>query len=776
MILATDNQHRIAIAGSITFFAAAIYGHSLYPFAQTELALGLFFYSLSVYWRPVLTMALLPLLLTLINLAPWSGSLFLEEFDLFILANVGVLMARGLYIWRIPLDKAHGIFVALIVFSGLASLAKAFDQLPVIDANSVINYANPSNAIRIFKGIIWPLLLFPGIAAIWINYRRQSSIYLAWGFALSALVVGLIAMWERGVLATLSESASPFVVFSTLFNFTTRYRITGMFSEMNVGGEYIDGFITMTWPFGILLALHARQPMAKMIGVAAHLSILYAAAATFSRVTYIGVGIGSMVMAIYLIRLWKQRATALGASPELTTITLNVLAMLALAAFYLRGGVIGLYAGLASWCMAIIMGRYDWVRGKIGPFTPTLILFLFAAGTLAYSMIASNWVSNSISYVCILSLVLAASIVFSGMRLGERLGTSMNTNNLVTMVVLAVGSVAIVTPAIFGYRMTARFATSAIDIPSRVGHWQSSLELMDTGPTTILFGMGLGQFPHEYIKHHTSAKEGSYSFGKEGGNRYLTLVEGEHFRLTQRINMPAHSSQTLSLRLRSVSDSYKLRLRLCRRHIIPAREQDANCLVYARDLNDTDGKWQDIQWNFDMGPLGDNGVLGRHPLTLEITNLSDCNRKFMPTSVIDVDDIAIRNSAGVNAVRNGDFSQGFEGWFPHSDWSHMRWHLKNTWANIYFDQGLFGVASFAGFLGMLFFSLIRHVKSQRPSLENPFQVASLISLTSFLVLSPLGSPLDAPRLLTIAYLLFFSLAIDLSSRSNATPNRLVKKP
>ncbi|MFZ3287624.1 MAG: hypothetical protein WA191_12345, partial [Telluria sp.] len=77
-------------------FAAALAGAAwLYPFAGTPLAPLLLGYGALLCWRPTLWLALLPALLPVLDLAPWTGWFFLEEIDLFL------LMSAAAGYWRL---------------------------------------------------------------------------------------------------------------------------------------------------------------------------------------------------------------------------------------------------------------------------------------------------------------------------------------------------------------------------------------------------------------------------------------------------------------------------------------------------------------------------------------------------------------------------------------------------------------------------------------------------------------------------------------------------
>ncbi|MCB1968228.1 MAG: O-antigen ligase family protein, partial [Candidatus Accumulibacter sp.] len=97
-----------------------------------------------------------------------------------------------------------------------------------------------------------------------------------------------------------------------LFDFSTPYRSTALFWEMNVGGAAIDGFLVLTVPFSVYAVLRAadvwRWCLAALLAVIAG----YACLTSFSRAVYLAVGVSLVVLAVMLSarrRLFASPAT-----------------------------------------------------------------------------------------------------------------------------------------------------------------------------------------------------------------------------------------------------------------------------------------------------------------------------------------------------------------------------------------------------------------------------------------------------------------------------------
>ena len=103
----------------LAVFLIALVGLGLahYPFGAFELGVGLIVYALLGFWRPTYLLLWLPLWLTLVNLAPWSGSLYLEDYDFVLAMTLAVLLARGLYVTQIRMGRWQWFFLGLLTLA-----------------------------------------------------------------------------------------------------------------------------------------------------------------------------------------------------------------------------------------------------------------------------------------------------------------------------------------------------------------------------------------------------------------------------------------------------------------------------------------------------------------------------------------------------------------------------------------------------------------------------------------------------------------------------------
>lgn len=730
------------------------YGLFLYPFAQVLLGLALLAHALVGLWRPQLMLVLLPLWLTLVNLAPWSGSVFLEDYDLVMGATLAVFLARGLYAFNIRLTALEWLFLILLTLSYSISFARGFLPFPGFDYAELANYRSHWNAARIAKGFFWSLLLLPAVVALFRWRFEASRSALVWGLALSGGAIGIVAMWERGVFEVLAGNPNRYSLINTLFDFTTPYRITGLFSEMHTGGETIDGFIALVWPFGLLAASRARSIPGRILGGLCAAGALYAAMATFSRVSYLAVAVGALTGLFILFKAGREAnpdrpPMGHGGYPD----SLAVIPLLALAGYgYTQGGGYVLASTMLSWLMAFAMTAFvfstrrpPWLARLLWLALPPLTA-ASAVGS-AQGMLTSKWVVNTPGFAWGTGGALAIASVAIGTLMGRRLASRLNWRATLAGGAMLVLGAAIVTPAVLGTRMAARTESSIQDMGVRLNHWYHALSMMRPDISTMLLGMGVGRFPETYFWDATEPMS-SFRIAKDAGtgNRFLTLGGGEDQVFTQRVSLPPLEDFTLSMDVRAKGEPFTLGARILRRHIVVPSAWNPRTVNLDQRVGDTAGQWVRLSIPFNSGVLGDGVIPGRHPLQLALA--------IPRNTLMDVDNVSIRDGRGQEYLANGDFSRGAMRWFPYYDFNHLPWHVKNLWINLYFDQGVLGVVAFAGFL-----FTVTLAGARRAMRGDHWGVALVTSMTGILSVGLFGSMLDMPRITFICYFMLLVTAL-----------------
>jgi O-antigen ligase len=287
-----------------------------------------------------------------------------------------------------------------------------------------------------------------------------------------------------------------------------------------------------------------------------------------------------------------------------------------------------------------------------------------------------------------------------------------------------------------GEAMQRRYASSERDLVARTKHWIDAIAMMDATPASWLVGMGLGSYPRTYFMRSGEGITPSYqALDAENRNTFLALAVGAPLYLEQIISLQPGRRYHLSFLARSRDPDAQLSAPVCEKWMLYSRR----CIWQTLWIGDTGGEWQRFSRSFSSRPADAPPHIAR-PLKLSL--FSHANG-----SLIDIDDVSLRDDDRHELLRNGDFSKGMDFWFFTSD-NHLPWHLENTWLQIVFEQGLLGLAGFAGLVLCAIATLLRRLRA-----GDPYAPVLAAALAAFLALSPLDSVFDFPRLSMIVYLI-----------------------
>jgi hypothetical protein len=238
--------------------------------ATTLLLLGC---TVVVWMRPVAAFIILPALLPALDLAPWTGRFFFDEFDLLVAACLAVVALRT----RPPPGhrRLHGAwpmaFALLAASLAISSVVGAMPW-PWPAVNDFYSYFSPYNGLRIAKGAVWAGFF----AALLRRVDRSGGDArgaVAMGMTLGLAYVVAFVVWER-------------FAFAGLFDFAGDYRVTGPFSAMHRGGAFIECYLALAIPFAALRVLETRRAVVRWAGAVLLLGASYAVMVTFSRNGY----------------------------------------------------------------------------------------------------------------------------------------------------------------------------------------------------------------------------------------------------------------------------------------------------------------------------------------------------------------------------------------------------------------------------------------------------------------------------------------------------------
>lgn len=266
----------VAVAGVLVGF----------PFAAWQLGLGLAAYALLLWRQPLAWLLVVPVALPVLDLAPWSGRFFLDEFDLLLMVTLAMTILRGRPLpalsWP-PLAR-----LTMVVWFGLALISGVIGlmALPALDANAFTNYWSAYNSLRVAKGFLWGAVLLFLIRRSCDDLQRFTR-WLAIGMGLGLLAVCLVGIWERWL-------------YSGLTDLEATYRIVGLFSSMHTGGGHIEAYMAAALPFLWLGLRHWKTlPLVAALLALATYVLIY----TVSRGGALAFGLMFIILSIASARM-----------------------------------------------------------------------------------------------------------------------------------------------------------------------------------------------------------------------------------------------------------------------------------------------------------------------------------------------------------------------------------------------------------------------------------------------------------------------------------------
>jgi hypothetical protein len=745
-------------------------------------------------WRHEMAwLIVMPMAWPVIDLVPLTGRIYFTESDALAALIVAVLGLRAMLAPAGQKPRRHAAWLCILLFALLAlsyviSSAKLLWPLPPLGDNAFVGYDSPYNALRLAKGLLWALLLLP-------HWRRAQQADNAQ--AIDWLSIGLTAGLTTCSLAALQERAA----FSALLDFSSNYRTTASFWEMNVGGAALDGWLMLTMPFAVYRFIKARSPASLALHGAIVLLGGYAAFTTFSRGVYLGCAL--MLLAALPQYLRSKRAVAKEpvAWRWIGCVFLPGAAIVGVASFR-SGGYRGLAAQLIA-CTLIYfaasvvrrMRVLHWVL--IGIVLTPLVALGFALHDvipkLPYWMFAVTCIATAFllyydrhkhALQLVIALLLACVVSWAAL-ICWHWG---NGNNFSGMVIscLAIGGVLIaqsvlpkplwlphlaqlptlsiagliVASAAVGagsYFVDARFSTTAGDLDDRLTHWKTSLSLIGNNQEWLT-GIGVGRYSDRFFwQSPVDELPGTWHLGHDDENHFLTLG-GSHFaqlmRVTQRLDATARGPFVLHLRARAANAS-TLRAEVCHKHLIYPVE----CLVAWEMKVPAGNTWAPLSYVLP-DKLSDSAWYASAPISFSLM-------LYMNGQATQVTDVDLIDAGGVSVLKNGNFEAGIDRWFFSSDRVHLPWHAKNIFVHMLVEQGWLGVGSFCL---CLLAACLRLVSMPAAPASRVAAPAFLAALGGVVAVGLFDSLLDVPRDALFVYLL---LGISLMLPTKLPP---VQKP
>jgi VanZ family protein len=318
---------------------------------------------------------------------------------------------------------------------------------------------------------------------------------------------------------------------------------------------------------------------------------------------------------------------------------------------------------------------------------------------------------------------------------------------MVIAILIACVAAAVAWPVFSGRFSQTRMATIEPDLVTRTNHWLDALHIFRMNDSPV-FGVGMGTFPSAYFWGSSElSRPSTYAFVTRNGNTFLQLGSGESLYFEQPVAVAPDQQYTISMDLRSDANNSALTVPVCEKALL----YSFTCAWTTLRLDAPPGQWKHYETQIETNNFGPPGSRFARPVKLSMFN-------GQPHTLVDVDNVALRDSTGINLVRNGDFSNGMHHWFFSTD-SHLAWHTKNLYIHVLFEQGWFGLICF---MTLIIYTLARLL---RRALNNePVCLALFASLSAFLVVGVVDSLIDETRLGFLFYLLLIAgLMVDKGS-------------
>ena len=233
---------------------------------------------------------LVPAALPVLDLAPWTGRFFLDEFDALLAATLLMRAWRGRRVPRRrprrPADAPARGWLALFCCSTCLALVIGAWPFPAPGLNGLNHYYSPYNGFRLAKGLGWALLLWPlmreALAPTW--QTRNAASRSAWDSACSLAALGVrVGARRRSPACSISTAATGW---------------SACFPRMHIGGAYIEAYFALALPFLAWWTLASRRWRARLAGAAMLALGSYALLVTYARAGYLAAAIGMLVLAL----------------------------------------------------------------------------------------------------------------------------------------------------------------------------------------------------------------------------------------------------------------------------------------------------------------------------------------------------------------------------------------------------------------------------------------------------------------------------------------------
>lgn len=720
-------------ATGIAFLALAFYGLAAFPvFNLMLLGLGAA-YALLLIIYPLSWLLVIPVIAVGFDLTQTSGRFVVNEWDFILWLTIGVGYLRGKVV--LPEFRNQGVtlglvflLVLLLAWSGKVWLLFDFISEPIWHNP----YYQDIYGAKLAKTAIWAICLLPLV--LWaVQQRIAFSRWLLAGMLSASMVLLTTLLWERGVLATFVQQGVGYAFINNLLDASSSYRTTGIFSEMHTGGEVIDGVIILLLPF-CLWGLVQTNSVLRFFSGLALLGLLYVTFAGFTRTTYMAVFVSILLFMMLHI---SQRKILNISILKLWFLPVLLFALLCVLALKLTGSIGGLIIG------GTLLGAALVVRIPELNHILRLLLLALGIGFAVYQLVINHFNHQWISVTALSAVLLSVTVLLMPVALmlvANRLKT-VKLGQLVLIFLLLGPSLILFRQMAGGYQMGSRIDTVRTDLQTRFDHWQNVLDSSNKGLLTVLLGNGVGSFPRNYLLHNPDSLShtGSFDIRQKDMGGVLLLGGSEDMSVGQRVSLSSDAPLRVTATLDNPQQA-RVGVYLCQRNVIFASNTERRCIGDFFDKTNDQGINR-FELTLNAGEIGPSGLPAHWPLFFHIKNYTE-------GAVVEVQALQLWQD-NMPLLSNSDFRFGSDHWYFYNDFSHLPWHIKNTYLHWYYELGMLGVVLYIGMFVAVLITSHRYL--------SPILPAVVAGICGFTMIGVFGTPLDSARVSLLFYLFFFSI-------------------
>lgn len=274
-------------ATAVVLAGAALYVAGNLPFGAWWVTLiAVAALATTVRW-PVLALAWIAAAIPALDLTPWTGRFYLNEFDAWVVASLAGALWSTPISWSRSLSRIDLTILLLVAASYSLGIWITFTGAALFPEGYWNPYDHPYNALRLAK----PVAYAAGTLLLVVSLPAKA------GSAATAFAAGS----AFGVAVTFAAVALERHRFCGFFATDVDFRPTGPFADMHVGGAYLDAYVVAAIPLLLILLNRYRSLWLGAVGFVLALAAVYSVYATLSRAPVLAL----TAQCLFLLLAWS---------------------------------------------------------------------------------------------------------------------------------------------------------------------------------------------------------------------------------------------------------------------------------------------------------------------------------------------------------------------------------------------------------------------------------------------------------------------------------------